>query len=63
MLDLGFGFLVKNRVYSRLETSENPQFGQQITKFGFETIFKKPDQGVILEHTLGRSLFCLPRMS
>ena len=39
MLDLGFGFLVKNYVYSRLETSGDPQFGQQITKFSFELVF------------------------
>ena len=35
-LDLGFGFLVNNCVYSRLETSGNLQVGQQITKFSFE---------------------------
>ena len=39
ILDLRFGFLVENCVYSRLETFGNPQFGQQITKFSFETDF------------------------
>ena len=29
--------------WKRLET---PQFGQQITYFSFETVFKKPDQWV-----------------
>ena len=32
MLDLRFGFLVKNYVYSRLERLENPEFRQKITK-------------------------------
>ena len=41
ILDLGFGFLVKNYVYSRLETSGNPQFGQHITNFSFEKVFVK----------------------
>ena len=35
ILDLGFGFLVGNCVYSRLETSGNPKFGQNTTKFSF----------------------------
>ena len=35
MLDLGFGFLVNNYLYSQLETSGHPQVGQQITKFSF----------------------------
>ena len=39
MLDLGFGFFVKNCVYSRLETSTNPQCGQTITTFSFEQLF------------------------
>ena len=39
VLDLRFGFLVKNYVYSRLETSGNLQFGQNITKFSFENVF------------------------
>ena len=30
ILDLGFGFLVKHRVYSRLEPSDNLQFGPNI---------------------------------
>ena len=38
ILDLIFGFLVKNWVYSRLETSVNPQFGQTITKKKIETV-------------------------
>ena len=36
ILDLGFGFRVKNYVHSRLETSGSPQFGQNITKMSFE---------------------------
>ena len=36
ILDLRFGFLVNNCVYSRLETFENPQFGQHITNISFE---------------------------
>ena len=36
-LDLGFGFLVKNLIYSRLETSGNLQFGlKKLTNFSFE---------------------------
>ena len=34
-LGFGFGFLVNNSVYSRLETSRNPQFGQTTTKLSF----------------------------
>ena len=48
ILDLGFGFLEKNYVYSRLETSENHQFGQQITKHSFEKDLFKSHQGVIV---------------
>ena len=33
ILDLRFGFLVKNWVCSRLETSENSQFGQKVSKY------------------------------
>ena len=36
ILDLEFGFLAKNCVYSRLEASRIPQVGQQITKVGFD---------------------------
>ena len=39
MLDLIFGFLVKSCVYSRLETSGTPQFGQTNAKFSFEQVF------------------------
>ena len=35
MLDLGFGFLLKNYVYSRLETCRNSHVGENITKFIF----------------------------
>ena len=35
-IDSCFGFLVKNCVYSRLETSGIPQFGGTITKMSFE---------------------------
>ena len=35
ILDLRFEFLVNNCVYSRLELSGNPQFGQKITKIIF----------------------------
>ena len=38
-MDLRFGFLVKNLVYSRLETAGNPQFGPNITKVGFGKVF------------------------
>ena len=54
MLDLRFGFLVKNLVYIyiyiyiRLETSGNHQFGQKHLKSWFRTSFLfKPDQWVI----------------
>ena len=40
MLDLGFGFLVNNYEYSRLETSGNPRFGQEVSKFSFEYVLK-----------------------
>ena len=36
ILELGFGFLRTNYVYSRLETSGNPKFGQNITEFIFD---------------------------
>ena len=39
ILDLGFGFLVKYYVYSRLEPSGNPKFDQQVAKFSFGRIF------------------------
>ena len=38
ILDLGFGFLVNNCVYSRLGTRGSLQFGQQIIKKPFESI-------------------------
>ena len=38
MLDLGFGFLLKNYVSSRLETSGNSQCDQNTIKFSFEYI-------------------------
>ena len=44
-MDLGFGLLVKNCVYSRLETSGNPQFGQQLTKFSLEKLLRS-HQGI-----------------
>ena len=46
IVGLGFGFLVENCLYSRLETSGNPQLRQQITKFKFEKQKDKPDQVV-----------------
>ena len=46
ILDLGFAFLVKDFVYSRLETFGNPQFGQTNTKFSFEKVCFKSHQGV-----------------
>ena len=47
VLDIIFGFLVRNCLYSRLETSGDPQFGQQITKSSFEQVFVgQPDQWV-----------------
>ena len=36
MLDLIFGFLVKNYVCSQLETSRNPQYDEKIAKNSFE---------------------------
>ena len=39
ILDLGFRFLAKNFVYSRLETCGNPQFGKQNTKLSFDQFF------------------------
>ena len=39
MLDLRFGFLVKNYVYSRLETFGTPRFGQNNAKFSFDVFF------------------------
>ena len=39
MLDLRVGFLVKNFVYSRLETSGNPKFDETITKLSFGKAF------------------------
>ena len=45
--DLGFGFLAKNYVYSRLETSGNPQFGKsKNTKFTFDVFFKNLISGL-----------------
>ena len=38
ILDLGFGSLVKNYVYNRLETSGNPEFRQTVTKFSFKNV-------------------------
>ena len=38
ILDLRFGFLVKNSVYSRLETSGNLQFSQKVSKSRCETV-------------------------
>ena len=34
-MNFRFGFLLKNCVYSRLETFGNPQFGQKVAKFSF----------------------------
>ena len=39
MLDLGFGFLAKNCVYSQLEASGNPQFDEKFTKFRLGKVF------------------------
>ena len=38
IVDLRFGFLVHNCVHSRLETSENTEFGQQITNISFDQV-------------------------
>ena len=38
---------MNNCAYSRLETSGNIRFGQNITKFSFEKVYLKPDQWVI----------------
>ena len=44
VLDLGFGFLVNNCVYSLLEASENPNVVKQQPKLVLEKFCVKPDQ-------------------
>ena len=52
MLDFIFGFLAESCVYSRLETSGNPQFVQQITKFSFEQLLFNLISGLIVYRAL-----------
>ena len=49
-MDLGFGLLVENCVYSRLETSGTPpqQIGQTMTKFSFAIIILIASEGYVV---------------
>ena len=47
MLALGFGLLVNNCVYSRLEMCGNPQFGRQVSKFSFGQVVLNLISGLV----------------
>ena len=44
--DLGFGFLVKNYAYSRLQTSGNPQVSENNINFSFDKVFSNLIRGL-----------------